>query len=159
MANQWFSTSSMATLVPDIQKVVRKYVLTALERTADDIYVMISNKTEDWYNAYQPVKYERTEQFYDSLTISDMKISMDNFEISIFFDPAKLVTNTALGQHVEPEKVPYYIEYGWANNGRGGEGAFIIESTIQELKSGLLVKIFEKHLRSLGLQATVYLIT
>ena len=76
------SFTSMSELLAEIKKKISE----AVEMTRDDIYQTIMKNITDWYGAYSPTMYERTNKFADSLIKLDVSFSGNNISANVKID-------------------------------------------------------------------------
>lgn len=155
---QWISGKSFEEIEAKMMTLITAEVYRAMQKVTIDVYNILKDKTFQWYMEYTPDPddggYERTFQFFDSLTMGNVIASSNGIDVEIYFDTNKLVTNYSKRQHNEKDRLPWIIEEGWDQNMRGGRGAYILRDTINELKSGKLNDMFRKYMKGSGI--TVY---
>jgi hypothetical protein len=109
-------------------------------------------------NAYNPTDYQRTYEFFKSLTIGDVEKIDGGYSIEIYYDSQKIgsyITNSGWNQHADiygnaswngksiPEWIPYWIEYGTNGSLWDREPANIISSSM------MIIQQQKEHLKRL----------
>lgn len=117
------------------------------------------------YQKYNPSDYSRTYEYINSLTVSQVYENKDGYEIEIFFDSDKInareVSDRYWNQHMSvdgsdfAEFLPYAIEYGTSGSLYDRKGIKVVETTINELKNGDLIKKAINILKSKGFNVKV----
>lgn len=84
--------------IRDLEKMVNKYIVKALELTRDEIFEVVSQKVLEYYNenvfAHEPTDepdyYVRTGQLMESLTSSNIKSVGNGYEFTVGWDDSYL---------------------------------------------------------------------
>ena len=78
----------------DLEKVVNKYIIKALELTRDEIFEVVSRKVSDYYNEEVfeheprdiPDFYQRTGNFMESLSATNITSNGNGYEFRVGWD-------------------------------------------------------------------------
>lgn len=95
----------------ELNVVMQRYLIKALELTRDEIFEVLSNKVSEYYNEKvfnnrydksEPVLYDRTYNLMESLTASTIKNIKNGYEFSVGWDDD-------------------YLSFQYIGNGNGGQ--------------------------------------
>jgi hypothetical protein len=139
---------------------LKKEVGLTLKQTINDYFY------EMFYN-YEPIKYERSGQLINSLTLTKVNKTPTGYSITVFFDTSKIVPNAEKGQYVEDyqktylgqvvykgevvtDRVPLWAELGLIDptKRRGKFNGGFVRATMEDYTTNL------KHIKQIGERLT-----
>ncbi|MCI8605178.1 MAG: hypothetical protein HFE79_13730 [Ruminiclostridium sp.] len=145
----------------ELKAKIDKCIVSALEQTRRTVGGVLLEKVSDYYDEYDPIKYNRTFTLLDSI-VSESKYSLDNGKVTKTKDGYEFKVgwdDTYLNFHYKKATGRMVLEWlddkthgGWQydNNGDLFEHKFFTEA-IEELggEDGIQ-KLFKQNLRKLG---------
>lgn len=69
----------------DLEKVLRPYIIKAMELTEEVIFKKIQEKVEDYYAEYQPIVYQRTDKLRKAPFKSEIKKNGNSYYFVVGF--------------------------------------------------------------------------
>lgn len=119
------------------QVVGHQNIKHALKEAADLLYKLLHKQLQSYYNSYEPKVYQRTYGLLNSLRISPITHSGNQFSISVYFDKGSATHPSIFGG--EEGFTPILLNEGWEWNNNIGihrlsyyEGFHFVEHAIAE---------------------------
>lgn len=95
-----------------IKSAILKGVNVAVDMTGDDIYQEFKEKVDEYYGAYQPVYYQRTNLLAGSLKLPEVRHSANGASVKVKFDSSNM--DYPQGKVPVQQPNPLGMEYGFA---------------------------------------------
>lgn len=134
-------------LMLEISRELFKNIEEIVLIEARDVRDILFLYTKNWYESHEPIMYERTYEFINSLTVSEI-INAGNYRyVGIWFDPSKmsLSNNNGWNQHEDRVFLSEIIDEGWYAGDRYIAGSNALQETIKYLEgSGFLSGLKEE---------------
>jgi hypothetical protein len=88
----------------DLEKALNTAMLFSIKKVQDRVYDVIQNFIKDYYHDYSPVEYQRTYDFFNSLTKSEIKKVSNGWRYRVSYkDGEKYKTKTQGGFRTKKE--------------------------------------------------------
>lgn len=140
-----------------MQRYIEKATIASLEyEVANVVEETIRKYLYNNFYAYQPKVYQRTFEFFNSLTKSRVVKNGDEYEVQVYFDTDKIHANPQTGQHYDGEDISEYIPWmaedgviqPFQSNHRGG----FVQDAFTELESlNIHINALKEALREKGI--------
>lgn len=140
----------MSSLKKQIERQLNKQLKDAMDRVGKTVMLELADYVWDnWYKANNPIEYNRTFEFIESITKTSAKFVNGGFQVKVYFDSNKIKAkydeysgwnqHMSLSQEDVSNAVVGWIEYG--NNPSGSskipyeyEGIHMIENMVKWLE-------------------------
>lgn len=156
--------------IKDLERVLQKYIVKALELTRDEMFEIVSDKIVEYYNEpvfdnpndpTQPVHYNRTGRMLESLSSSAIMLENDGYMFKIGWDDDYLTYHYPKGFATNRFGETYNNVTGrqvllWMNQKShggivSGEHNFWDEALMEIEKRGGFTQIFKRNCERVGI--------
>lgn len=144
-----------------LEAAMDKLMRKALDRTSEEVELLISHFLQLWYDDYSPHKYKRTYQFLKSCTRTKVAKRGDRYESRIYINYKKMHHILYVGSEYsrpfkpsEEYNIVQYANFGIHGIGHGVPGDTQLKFWDDALKemnnTDYIVNCFYDYLKSLG---------
>lgn len=113
----------------ELEKILHKQIIEILNKIGTEIKGVLRDElNKSWYQSHEPSSYERSFQLLESISLSPLTVTGNEYSVQIYYDTSKIIPmdgtmnkpwtrhKSIVDDRSSAEALPYYIESGNGNS-------------------------------------------